>query len=488
VAWTKVSADKMVRLLGDLPAGVAAYSGLAARVRRLVGEGRLTDEHQLPSERELARSLGASRTTVTRAYAELVDTGYAQARQGSGTVVRVPGNSRGALGGLVAVHDAAAGTIDLTCAAPAAVPQAHEAIARAGAQMPAQLRGSGYYPEGLPELRELVAARYSQRGLPTSADQVLVTSGALAGLAIVAQLLVSPGTRVLTEDPTYPNAIATLRGAHGRIVTHPMDADGWDLPTLESSLRRATPALAVLMPDFHNPTGALMDEPTRERLAAALARAGTTAVIDESSAELALDPAAQPLPRPFAVFAAAGQDVITVGSASKSLWGGFRIGWVRAPRAMLPALLRARTTRDLGSSVFDQLAVAHLLGDLGPALAERRAGLRRTRDALAGALRIDLPDWQATVPSGGLSLWCRLPRPYGPALVQAAEPAGVLLVAGGRFGAGGGLAGHLRLPFTVDASTAVEAVRRIATADAQVRGGAGATRRDSAGQRSPLIA
>lgn len=484
MTWTKVSAEMLARLLGELPTSAPAYEGLAARVRRLVGEGRLSADHQLPSERALARSLGVSRTTVTRAYAELVVTGYASARQGSGTVVRVPGTNRGALGGLLAVHNVDKTLIDLTSAAPAAVPQAAAAIAWAGAQMPAQLRGTGYYPEGVPELRELVAARYAQRGLPTSADQVLITSGALAGLALVTRLLVSPGDRVLAEDPSYPNAIATLRAAHARLVTHPLDAAEWDVRTWESTLRRATPSVAVLMPDFQNPTGALMDASTRERLAAACRRAGTHVVIDETSAELALDrPAAMPPP-----FAAFGDDVITIGSASKSLWGGFRIGWVRAPREMLTALVRARATVDLGSSVLDQLAVGHLLRDLEPALAERRAGLRGCRDALAAAVRTGLPDWRFTLPAGGLSLWCRLPRPSGPGLVRAAERAGVLLVPGGRFGADGGLAANLRLPFTVEPALAVEAVGRIAAVATQVptdpEGPAGRT----GTQRSPLIA
>jgi len=484
MAMTRVSADMMARLLGELPRGAPAYEGLAARIRRLIAEGRLGADHQLPSERSMAIALGVSRTTVTRAYTELTDTGYAFARQGSGTAVRVPGSSRGALGGLLAVQDVDETLIDLTCAAPAAVPQSAAAIAWAAEQMPAQLRGTGYYPEGLPELRDLVAARYAERGLPTSPGQVLITSGAQAGLALATRLLISPGDRVLAEDPSYPNAIAAVRGAHGRLVTHPIDAAGWDAATLESTLRRAAPSVAVLMPDFHNPTGALMGASMRARLAEMFRRSGTTVVVDESSAELSLQhPSGMPAP-----FAAFGADVITVGSASKSLWGGFRIGWVRAPERMMAALVGTRASVDLGSSVLDQLAVSHLLRDLEPALAERRAGLRHSRDALAEAVRSQLPSWQFTLPGGGLSLWCALPRPYGPELVQAAERTGVLLVAGGRFGADGRLAANLRLPFTVDESVAAEAVRRVAVADERVRSSFATVRRRSEIGRTPLIA
>ncbi len=467
MAWTKVSAPRMARLLGELPEGMPAYQGLAARVRRLVGEGRLGRDDQLPSERDLAGTLGLSRTTVTRAYAELVRTGYAAARRGSGTVVRVPGSNSGALGRpLVAVHAVGAGRIDLTCAAPEAVPQVHAAFGWAMEQLPAQLRGSGYYPEGLPELRELIADRYARRGAPTDPDQIVVTSGALAGLAVVAAMSVSPGDRVLTETPAYPNAIETLRRAHARVVVHPV-ADGWDVPTLTSTLRRARPRLALLMPDFHNPTGALMDDETRERVAAALARTRTTPVVDESSAELVLDDGAA-LPR---AFAAAGPDVVSVGGVSKSLWAGLRIGWIRAPRTLVPDLVRARATTDLGSSVVDQLAVTALLRGGDGALAERRDGLRRGRDALAAGLAARLPDWRFTLPRGGLSLWCRLPAPVGTAVVAAAERRDLLLVSGGRFSPDGGLEDQLRLPFTASPAIYPEAVRRLAEAYEEVRAG-----------------
>jgi DNA-binding transcriptional MocR family regulator len=478
MAWTRVTAARLADQLGDLPGGVPAYQGLAGRLRLLVAEGRLTHDTQLPSERDLAAGLGLSRTTVTRAYGELVSSGYAAARRGSGTLVRVPGSNHGSLGSVIAGQDHAADVLDLTCAAPAAVPGVHEAFVRATEQLPAQLRGSGYYPEGLPELRARIAERYTRRGLPTIPEQLVVTTGAQSSLAAVARLLVRPGQPVLTESPTYPNALETLRGAHARIVGHALGTDGWHVPTLLTSLQRARPTLALLMPDFHNPTGALMDDATRDGLAAALRAAGTTALVDESSAELILD-GAEP-PRPFATHS---PTAITVGSVSKALWGGFRVGWVRAPRDMVPALVRARVTLDLGSSVVDQLAVTELFDDLDSALTERRATLRRGRDVLATAVHEHLPSWRFRLPAGGLSLWCRLPDRVGPAVVDAAERRGVLLAPGGRFGVDGGLESHLRLPFTGDPGRFDDAVRRIAAAYAEAPVPGERTRR-----RQPLIA
>ncbi len=479
MAWTRVNAERLVELLGSLPDGMPAYAALASRLRRLVAEGRLAADTRLPSERELAVGLRRSRTTVTRAYGELIGTGHATARQGSGTVVRVPGDGRGALGGVFAPRNVGDGVIDLTCAAPAAVPAVHQAFQRAFEQLPAQLRGSGYFPEGLPELREKIAARYAARGVPTDAAQVIVTTGAQSSLAIVTRLLVRPGARVLTESPSYPNAIETIRGGGGRLVGHAMGDDGWHVPTLETTLLRARPVLGLLAPDFQNPTGALMDASTRAAVAGAFDRTGTVSLIDESSVELLLDYLTMPAP-----FAASHRGAITVGSASKALWGGFRVGWIRAPHGVIPRLVRARVTLDLGSSVMDQLAVSYLFDDLDNALEDRRASLRRGRDTMARELRRQLPTWSFTMPAGGLSLWCRLPEPVGPAVVEAAERHGVLGVPGGRFSVDGGHESRLRLPFTGDPTSFREAVARLAAAYAEALAGVGPTARD----RRPLIA
>lgn len=495
MALTRISPDRLVVLLRqqwgqqggqqcdgerDRPPGGPAYSTLATALRLLVAEGRVGDDTRLPSERDLSRAMGLSRTTVTRAYGELVTSGYATARQGSGTVVRVPGDHRGALGGVFAPHASEPGRIDLTCAAPAAVPAVHGAFLRAVEDLPGQLRGSGYYPEGLPELREKIAARYTARGVPTDGGQIIVTTGAQSSLAIVTRLLVRPGARVLTESPSYPNAIETIRGAHGRLVAHAMGADGWHVPTLESTLVRARPVLGLLMPDFHNPTGALMDTATRAELAAAFERTDTVSLVDESSAELALDDLV--LPPPFAAF---HSGAITVGSASKSLWGGFRVGWIRTSHRLVPRLVRARVTLDLGSSVMDQLAVSYLFDDLDAVLKERRRSLRRGRDAMARVLRRELPSWSFVLPAGGLSLWCRLPEPVGPAVVRAAERRGLLTVPGGRFSADGGHESRLRLPFTGNPATFDDAGQQLAAAYAEALSGDAGQR---AGRRRPLIA
>jgi DNA-binding transcriptional MocR family regulator len=154
------------------------------------------------------------------------------------------------------------------------------------------------------------------------------------------------------------------------------------------------------------------------------------------------------MPRPFAAYA---RDAFTVGSASKALWGGLRIGWVRAPLDQMERLTRARVTLDLGVPVMEQLALVYLLGQLDSVLAEHRSTLRQQRDALMAALAERLPDWTFRPPSGGLSLWCELPgraRGLALALVDEAQRQGVLVAPGPVFAPEGGLDRFVRVPYT----------------------------------------
>ena len=167
------------------------------------------------------------------------------------------------------------------------------------------------------------------------------------------------------------------------------------------------------------------------------------------------------MPRPFAAYA---PDAISVGSVSKSFWGGLRVGWVRAPLDQMDRLTNARVTLDLGVPVMEQLATVRLLEDPAATLEQHRARLREQRDALVTAVRTALPDWSFRVPAGGLSLWCELPRPVSSSLVLAAEQRGVRLAAGPLFAPEGGLDRFVRLPFSQPAARLEQAVDRLAEA------------------------
>jgi len=285
------------------------------------------------------------------------------------------------------------------------------------------------------------------------------------------------------ESPTYPNAIATLRQTGARPVSLPLDPSGWDVDAIAAAVRQTAPRAALLIPDFHNPTGALMPTSQRAAIARVLGRARSVPVIDETLAELALD-AAGSMPEPFAAHLPRS---VTVGSASKTFWGGLRIGWVRAPASLMPVLLQQRLMLDLGAPVVEQLALRRLLADREALVAERRTSLLISRDALVKALAARLPDWQVTVPGGGLSLWCELPEALSTAVTVAAEAEGLVLASGPQFAVEGGLERWLRLPFTHAPEVLTDAVDRLARAwESATR--QPSTRRSSRSRRTPLVA
>jgi DNA-binding transcriptional MocR family regulator len=467
-----IAATRLASLVGDFERA-PAYAGLGDALRLLIGDGRVGVDLRLPSERDLCVALGLSRTTVTRAYAGLVESGFARAQQGSGTYTRLPGGRRRGLDRTLTPYTASADVIDLNCAAPSALSGIGLAYAEAVQELPRYLGGHGYFPTGVPVLQEAVAASYDARGLPTDPGQILVVPGALSALTIVAQGLVRPRDRVLVESPGYPNGSEALRRAGARWVGVPMDVDGWDLEAVGRVVHQARPALAYLVPDFQNPTGNLMPNVQREEYAALLRRAGTLPVVDESHQPLALD--GRPMPRPFAAFA---PETVTLGSTSKSFWGGLRIGWVRCPEGILDRLMEARVALDLGTPVLEQLVAARLLGRRDELWVDQRNRLREQRDSLADALRTELPEWRFRLPRGGLSLWCELPRTEvagrgAVALVTEAEGRGVAVSPGPVFAIDRGLDSFVRIPFTRPPDELRLAVTRLAEAWAALsaRGG-----------------
>ncbi|MGW0731662.1 MocR-like transcription factor YczR [Streptomyces sp. NPDC002851] len=438
------------------------YRALAQAVCTLLLDGRVALHTRLPAERELASALGISRATVTAAYDLLREGGYAHSRRGSGTWTALP---EGSLPTNVAAFTSGDGVIDLALAAPYAPgPELAEALAEAGEQLPRHAASAGYHPYGLPELRAAVAQRFTERGLPTLPEQILITSGAQQALALALGLLCRPGERVLVENPTYAVALDAIRHAGLRTTPVPVTETGWDSDVAESALRQAAPRVAYLVPDFHNPTGNLMPDEQRLRLLAATRRTGTWLLIDETLTDIALD---VPAPAPFASLAPHGgaEQLVTVGSLSKMHWGGVRIGWVRASSQLITELTTRRVPTDMASSVLDQLVAIGLLKRTASVLAERLPQLRAQRDALAAALADHLPDWRWQLPPGGLSLWVDLGRPVAAALAETALDHGVRIEGGARFGADPGTFEHrLRIPYSLPAELCTEAVQRLAAA------------------------
>jgi len=462
---TTIRGGQLARLLGrwhSLPGRHRSpdYAALAAAVRGLLADGRLPLGVRMPAERELAESLGVSRTTVSAAYRALRETGHLTSRRGAGSWTTLPAGHRVATSGLWAAGEDA-DMIDLGVAASAAPVELVPAARAAADDLPRYLGSAGYHPTGLVELREAVAAGYTARGVTTSAEQILITAGTQQALDLVVRLSVPPGSPVLVEAPTYPNALAALAARRARISTHGIDpAAGWDGEMLLGALRQTRPRLTYVIPEFHNPTGHLMPAGLRERLVATAHAAGTDLVVDESFVDLPLD--GDEMPPPVAVFDRHSR-VVSIGGMSKAYWGGLRIGWVRASAPLVQRLAAIRVGVDMASPVLEQLVAVRLLDQAGQIVGARRTQLRVRRDALVAALREQLPEWSFAVPAGGVTLWAELDGPISSALARAAEEVGVRLAPGPRFGLDGTMERFLRLPFTLAADDLVEAVRRIAS-------------------------
>ena len=250
---------------------------------------------------------------------------------------------------------------------------------------------------------------------------------------------------------------------------------------MQAALRQTAPRLAYLIPDYHNPTGGYIDEQQRRDVLRVARSTGTTVIVDESF--VAPRPAAgrRPPTAPIAPArhtAALDSSVVTIGSLSKPVWGGLRIGWVRASTDLVRRLSAQRAASDMSGSVLDQL--------VGVALFERLRRDRRAaagpaacpqRDALLAALARELPGWRAPVPAGGMSVWVELDAPLATPLSLLAAQAGVQIVPGSRFGVDGTLERFLRVPYALAARAARRRGRRLAAAWAQLdRVGHGATR------------
>nr|WP_165588562.1 PLP-dependent aminotransferase family protein [Mycolicibacterium komanii]CRL66437.1 transcriptional regulator with HTH domain and aminotransferase domain protein [Mycolicibacterium komanii] len=439
-----------------------AYQGLADAIRLLIIDGRLPVGARVPSERALADALRVSRTTVTAAYTQLREDGYLNARRGARSTTALPV--------VPAAHvETAPPSVSLAAAALSAPAAAvMEAFAEATRDVTPYLHAPGHELVGVPALRQAIAERYCERGLPTEPDEIMVTTGALHAIGLILTTYIQPGDRVVVEQPTYHGALSSITTAGARPVPVAMTEAGWDLDALENALHQVSPTLAYLIPDNQNPTGMTMPAADRKRLARIITETRTRTVIDETILDMWLDESA---PGPVAAEMTARRDlVLTIGSMSKSFWGGLRVGWIRAERATIATIAALRPSIDMGTAVLEQCAAARLLTRHDELLPERREILRTRRAYLLALLSRHLPDWDPGPGAGGMSLWVRLPAPMSTALSAAASRLGLELPAGPRFGVDGTLERFVRVPYALPEEQLSEAVELLARAWRSVTG------------------
>nr|WP_055505568.1 PLP-dependent aminotransferase family protein [Nonomuraea pusilla] len=402
---------------------------LAGALADLATTGLLAPGSRLPSERELAQAVGLSRGTVAAAFNVLCEEGLCERRHGSGTYLLGAPTFSGLL-------QAGAAPADLSTSV---VPDPSHL--RMPALDPADLlrapSGHGYDALGDPRLRAMLGG------------DVLVTGGAQQGIDLAVRVLVRPGDRVLVGDPTYGGALSVLRRAGAHAAAVDLTSPG----AVAGAIDRYRPA-AVFAMGVENPTGAVPDL----RHLPELAREHDVVLVEDRTLAAVVHEGAPPEP----LAALHPEGTITVGSLSKVLWGGLRVGWLEAPEPLLARLVEAKLDADLATSAVSQRLAADLLelNPPGPWLAE----LRRRRDRFAAALAARLPAWSWTLPAGGLSLWVRLPGVDTDRFAELAREHGVAVAPGSLFSPDGRHRDRLRLSFALPPDLLDRAVTALAAA------------------------
>jgi DNA-binding transcriptional MocR family regulator len=461
--------------------GSNLYGQLVAGLERAIQAGELKDGERLPSERQLAAQLGLSRTTVVSSYRELESRGLVRSHVGRGTFVcasseatdapfawRGKVSAETALNSSSAVHDllrhsANPDLISFALLMPAleCFPTHEYRRAVDHAINSHSTEGFGLGPtEGQPRLRRLLARRFRVKP-----EQVLIVSGAQQGLDLLARCLLDPGDAVIIDRPGYVGAIQNFRAAGAKLI-------GWDvmrsdLGELEDLILRYRPKLICTNPTFQNPTGRTLPLAERQELLALTARYRVPVVEDEPYRDTSL--AVAPPPSLFQLDTS--NTVISLGTFSKTLAPGLRLGWLLASEYVVHQLALIKERQILFNGGVEQLALAELLenGTYDSHLIMLREEHMERWNVMKRSLEQHLParSLAFSFPLGGLHLWCRLQNGMASQqLSRLSLSKGVALASGEVFYADSGAGRHeFRLCFTSVPAEKIEVgIKRLAEA------------------------
>ncbi len=475
--------------------GEPLYRQLFDQIVERIRTGTFPAGFRLPPTRELAKEVGAHRNTVVRTYEDLEAAGFVSSTVGRGTFVLEqpralavsPPLSRGPLPWASLVSNAvqaepllrsdrlgrslaAADAVNLSRMAPSEDLLPVELMRRCldHVMRTVGAKALSYTPrEGLPRLRRLIAEDLVRQGLPAAADDIIVTTGSQQALDLVARVLVNPGDPFLVNEATYAGALNVLSVSGARIIGVPSDAEGPDLSVLARHARSGAKGM-YLMPDCQNPTAACISKRRREALVAWSHEVQIPLVEDDYATDLHLDGS----PHLPALRTLDGE-VIHIGTYSKKLLPGIRVGYLLAPRGLFGRLVQLKHAMDLGTSGLLQHALAEFLergylrAHLGAVLGE----YRKRREALEDGLRRHLPANVRWIhPEAGLQLWLPLPASVDPEhLFLEAQRQGVLVSPGVLNAAGPTSPRGVRLTFCAEPPARLqEGARRLARALAVV--------------------
>lgn len=310
--------------------------------------------------------------------------------------------------------------------------------------------------EGDPLLREAIAGWVSDRGIEASTDNVAILSGSQQGLDLICKAFINPGDTVIVEGPTYLAFLNMLKMFEAQPIHVPGDAWGMDPDLLEQAIRQHKPRIIYLVPTFRNPTGQCMKEERRRQIVDIASRHGIIVVEDDAYGCLRYSGESVP-----AVKAFYDRGTIYLGSFSKIVAPGLRVGYAIADPALLRPMIIAKQGADIHSSNLSQAIIAGFFaqGLLGPHIEGISKAYGQKRDAMLAALEAHFPsETEFTRPEGGLFIWATLPGAVSTTkMLERAVQERVAYIPGTPFYADGGGDQSMRLNFSNASLEEIEA-------------------------------
>lgn len=437
------------------------YQQIAAQIKNQISVGRLPPGTRLPSVRQMADSLKVNRLTVHNAYSELQADGWVESTVGRGTyvlkqaqplmllsVINCEASAQNVLYDIESIKQIPT-MRSLAYAEPD--PALFPADEFMGSMIALRREAANLLsydsPQGDPMLRVELTTLLRERGVLAMPDEIVVTSGGMQAISLIAQALAQPGDAVLVEQPTYLGTMHVMKMYGLRPIPIPMDEEGPDLDVIEHLLQTENPRFFYTVPTFHNPTGMCMSHRRRCDLLALANRYHLPVVEDDIYGLLAYD-----APAPLALKAEDEYGVVTyISSISKVLMPGLRIGWMVLSPEIRKRVLSFRLAADLFGISLIQRALANFLhqGRLKAHLRRVLPVYRERRDALLRALDHSMPagvTW--THPAGGFSNWVTLPNANMMTIYEAALKYGIAFTPGEAFLATPPTNRHFRLCFS----------------------------------------
>ncbi len=402
------------------------YQQIVEHIKTQISDGTLPAGTRLPTIRQFASTLGVTRLTVQNAYNELKTGQWVESVVGRGTFVNpavqatlIKTIDPQHLNSDNVIHDILeisrmVGVRSMAVADPDPTlfpadefwgwlirlrPQAKSLLSYGSIQ-------------GDPALRVELAIMLGERGIEATPDDIVVTSGAMQGLALIAQTLTQPGDTVIIEQPTFMGFLNVLNAYNLQPAIVPLDDEGPRLEVLERILERQQPRFYYAIPNFHNPTGICMSPQRRRNLLTLAQQYKLIIVEDDIYGQLAYDTPVGPLKTQDT-----NEQVIYLSGFSKDLMPGLRVGYSVVPPELRMRLLTLRRASDLSSATIVHRALAEFLHDGGHKRHLRRVlpQYRERRDALLQALQSNMPrSVRWTIPQGGFCSWLTLPRYFAP--------------------------------------------------------------------------